>query len=297
MKKKLFIIDAYNIIYKSYFGITKKKSFFSSNGLETSAIMGFVNTLLSIINKEKPTHAIVVFDNNQKKSFRYKEYPLYKNNRLKTPKTIKDSIPYIYKILYGLKIEMIYKEGYEADDIIGTIAKKVENKKYKVYIVSQDKDFVQLVSKNIKIYKLAIKGNQNEILGVSEVCKKYEIKNPIQFIDLFSMIGDKSDNIPGLPGIGIKKSKIILKKYGSIENLFKNIDEIKNIKKNNIYDYKYLGSISKKLITIITDVPIIFNEEKMMITYPDFYLIENIFNKLNFKNILNKTYKIFDYYK
>lgn len=268
--KRMFLIDAYTIIFRNYFAIIKN----NNKNIIQYIVLSFIYSINNILNKEKPTHIIVIFD-SQQITLRHKEYYKYKSNRKKTPKEIKNSIPYIFNFLKILNIKILYKKGYEADDIIGTIANKAYIKGYNIYIVTTDKDFTQLINNNIKIYNYYQKNNF-KIIGIKEVCNKYEIETPIQFIDLFSMIGDKSDNIPGIPGIGEKNAKKFIKKYKNIENLFININELKGKIKINVKKYKYLGILSKKLITIITNVPIIWKEE-------DF-----LFKKENYnKNILS----------
>lgn len=253
--KRIFLIDAYTIIFRNYFAIIKN----NIKNINQYIVLNFIYFINNILNKEKPTHIIVVFD-SKGITLRHKEYLHYKSNRKKTPQEIKYSIPYIFNFLKLLNIKILYKKGYEADDIIGTIAKKASIKGYNIYIVTIDKDFSQLVDNNIKIYNYYEK-NKYKIMGIKEICEKYDIKNPIQFIDLFSMIGDKSDNIPGIPGIGKKNAKKFIKKYSNIENLFFNVNELKGKLQYNIKKYKYLGLLSKKLITIITNVPIIWNEK------------------------------------
>lgn len=281
-KNKLFLVDAYNIIFRYHFAFLKNPVF-NSKGINTSIAMGFTSFIIKIIKKEKPTHIAVVFDFHGK-NIRKKEYPNYKANRKKTPKEIIISIPLIFKILEALNIKIVYKKGYEADDIIGTLAKKAENSNYIVYILSNDKDYIQLLTNNIIIFNYF--NNNNRILDVKEACIKYDINNPIQIIDFLTIIGDKSDNIPGIQGIGKKKAIKIIKKYGNIENIFNNIENIdKKLKiyiinnKNNIFLYK-------KLITIITNLCLNYEIEEFLIKPINFFKINIIFKKLEFNRLL-----------
>lgn len=267
--KRIFLIDAYIVIFRNYFAIIKKNKNNIKNIIQylTSSFIYFIN---NILHKEQPTHIIVVFD-SKGITLKHQEYYNYKSNRKKTPKEIIESIPYIFKCLKLLNIKILYIKGYEADDIIGSIAKKAYIKGYKIYIVTIDKDFSQLVNDNIQIYNYYEK-NKLQIMGVKEICKKYEIEQPRQFIDLFSMIGDKSDNIPGIPGIGEKNAKKLIKKYHNLENLFDHVNELNGKLQDNIKKYKNLGLLSKKLITIITNVPIIWKEK-------DCYFKKKIYDK------------------
>lgn len=256
--KRIFLIDAYTIIFRNYFAIIKS---FKNTTIKIyqHLVASFLYFINNILKQQQPTHIIVIFDHYEK-TLRHQIYNDYKSHRSSTPKEIKSSILYIVNFLKILNIKILYKKGYEADDIIGTIAKIAFIKGYKIYIVTLDKDFSQLVNENIQIYHY-YKNNQYQILGIQEICKKYEIEQPIQFIDLFSMIGDKSDNIPGIPGIGKKYAQKLIKKYSTIENIFTHIHELKGKIQNNIIKYQSLGILSKKLITIITNVPIIWEEK------------------------------------
>ena len=224
-KEKIFLIDAYALIYRGYYAFIKNPRI-NSKGTDTSAIFGFMNSLLDLIKRENPKNLSVCFDKGGSK-FRNEIFKDYKANRHETPEAIKIAIPYIKKILKSMNISIIEKEGYEADDVIGTIAKEAEKKNYKTYMVTPDKDFAQLVSDNIFIYKPARMGNGIEIWGIPEVKKKFEVDRPIQVIDYLAMMGDSSDNIPGLPGVGDKTAKKFIKEYGSIENLINNVESIK----------------------------------------------------------------------
>src|SRR6202012_2903267 len=219
--KKLFLLDGMALIYRAHFALSKTPRF-TSGGLNTSAVMGFTSTLLDVIKKEKPTHMAVVFDTDAPTE-RHVEYEAYKAHRETMPEDLSKALPYIFNVILGFNIPLITSDGYEADDIIGTLAKKAEAKGYEVYCMTPDKDFAQLVSENIKIYKPARMGNEMEILGVKEVCAKWEIDHVEQVIDILGLWGDAVDGIPGIPGVGEKTAKLLIKQYGSVS---KNIDNV-----------------------------------------------------------------------
>lgn len=287
-KPKLFLIDAYALIFRGYYAFIKNPRI-NSKGFDTSAIMGFLNSIFDIINREKPDYFSVVFDKGGSKD-RREIFTEYKANRNATPEPILDSVPIIYEILKNLGISTIDKEGYEADDIIGTIALSAEKDGYETYMVTPDKDFAQLVSKNIFLYKPARFGNGVEIWGVDEVNDKFEIDHPSKVIDYLGMMGDSVDNIPGLPGVGDKTAKKFLKEYGSLEGLIENVDELKGKIKEMIIENKDLGFLSKKLATIITNVPVEYNFDDFKISEPNNDKILSIFDELEFKR-LKETYK------
>lgn len=287
-KPKLFLIDAYALIFRGYYAFIKNPRI-NSKGFDTSAIMGFLNSIFDIINREKPDYFSVVFDKGGSKD-RREIFTEYKANRNATPEPILDSVPIIYEILKNLGISTIDKEGYEADDIIGTIALSAEKDGYETYMVTPDKDFAQLVSKNIFLYKPARFGNGVEIWGVDEVNDKFEIDHPSKVIDYLGMMGDSVDNIPGLPGVGEKTAKKFLKEYGSLEGLIENVDELKGKIKDMIIENKDLGFLSKKLATIITNVPVEYNFDDLKISEPNNDKILSIFDELEFKR-LKETYK------
>ena len=287
-KPKIFLIDAYALIFRGYYAFIKNPRI-NSKGFDTSAIMGFLNSIFDIINRENPDYFSVVFDKGGSKDRReiFKEY---KANRNATPEPILESVPIIYEILKNLGISTIDKEGYEADDIIGTIAIDAEKAGYETYMVTPDKDFAQLVSKNIFLYKPARFGNGIEIWGIDEVNNKFEIDHPSKVIDYLGMMGDSVDNIPGLPGVGDKTAKKFLKEYGSLEGLIENVDELKGKIKDKIIENKDLGFLSKKLATIITNVPVDYNFNDLKISEPNNDKIISIFNELEFRR-LKETYK------
>lgn len=287
-KPKLFLIDAYALIFRGYYAFIKNPRI-NSKGFDTSAIMGFLNSIFDILNREKPDYFSVVFDKGGSKD-RREIFQEYKANRHATPEPILESVPIIYDILKNLGINTIDKEGYEADDIIGTIAIRAEKEGFQIFMVTPDKDFAQLVTEDIFLYKPARFGNGIEIWGVDEVNNKFEIDNPTKVIDYLGMMGDSVDNIPGLPGVGDKTAKKFLKEYGSLEGLIENIEHLKGKLKEKIEDNKELGFLSKKLATIITNVPVEFELEDLKLKTPNNSEITKIFNELEFKR-LTETYK------
>ena len=289
--KKLFLIDAYALIYRAYYAFIKNPRI-NSKGFDTSAIMGFLNSIFDIIKRENPDYFSVVFDKGGSTD-RIEIFEDYKANRDSTPEPILDSVPIIHEILDALGIKTLQLSGYEADDIIGTVAKQAEKEGLKTYMVTPDKDFAQLVSENIFLYKPARFGSGIEIWGVDEVKNKFEINDPLQVIDFLGMMGDSVDNIPGLPGVGEKTAKKFLKEYGSIEELYKNLDDIKGKLKEKISENKELGLLSKKLATIIIDVPIDYKIEELKIVESNNEKLLSIFEDLEFKRLKENYFKIF----
>ena len=258
MEKKLFLLDAYALIYRAHFAFINNPRI-NSKGLNTSAIFGFCNSLLEVINNHEPTHLGVVFD-PPGGSNREEIFTEYKANREEMPEDIRKAIPYIFEILKAMNIQVEMVSGFEADDLIGTLSKQAEKKGYKVFMMTPDKDFGQLVSENIFIYKPGRSGNPSEILGPKEICEKFEVERPEQVIDILGLWGDAVDNIPGIPGIGEKTAKKLIGIYGSIENLLANTEDLKGKQKENVENFADQGLISKKLATIILDCPVEFNE-------------------------------------
>ena len=289
--KKLFLIDAYALIYRAYYAFIKNPRI-NSKGFDTSAIMGFFNSIFDIIKRENPDYFSVVFDKGGSTD-RIEIFEDYKANRDSTPEPILDSVPIIHEILDALGIKTLQLSGYEADDIIGTVAKQAEKEGLKTYMVTPDKDFAQLVSENIFLYKPARFGSGIEIWGVDEVKNKFEVNDPLQVIDFLGMMGDSVDNIPGLPGVGEKTAKKFLKEYGSIEELYKNLDDIKGKLKEKISENKELGLLSKKLATIIIDVPIDYKIEELKIVESNNEKLLSIFEDLEFKRLKENYFKIF----
>ena len=290
-KKKLFLIDAYALIFRAYYAFIKNPVV-NSKGFETSAILGFFNSIFDIKRREKPDYLSVVFDKGGATD-RSAIYSEYKSNRSATPEVILDSVPYIYKILNGLGITTLDLQGFEADDIIGTVAKNAEKNGFEVYMVTPDKDFAQLVTENIFLYKPARFGNGIEIMGIEEVNKKFEIDSPIKVIDYLGMMGDSVDNIPGIPGVGDKTAKKFINDYGSIEGLYKNTHELKGKLKEKVEENQDLAILSKKLATIITDVPIDYELENLKISKPLSEQIISIFDELEFRRLKENYFKLF----
>lgn len=290
--KRLFLIDAYAMIFRGYYALIRNPRI-TSKGFDTSAIFGFTNSLIELIRKEKPSHLAVVFDVGQA-SVRTENFSDYKANRSETPEAIKNGVPYIHKLLNAMHIPILGLEGYEADDVIGTIAGKAEQQGYQVFMVTPDKDFAQLVTENIKIYKPASKGGDIEILGLPEVLEKYGIENPKQVIDFLAMMGDAVDNIPGLEGVGEKTAMKFLKEFGSIENLLQNTSQLKGKLKEKVEASAERGLLSKKLATIICDAPIEFQEEQYNLDTPDFEKVRELFDEIEFKRLYDNLLKAFN---
>ena len=289
--KNLFLLDAYALIYRGYYAFIKNPRI-NSKGTDTSAILGFMNSLFDIIRTQNPDYLAVAFDKGGSVT-RSEMFEEYKSNRDKTPEPILVAIPYIKEILKGMKIPILEKEGFEADDIIGTVAKDAEENNFKVYMVTPDKDFAQLVSNNIFLCKPARMGNSMEIWGVDEVKDKFEVGSPDQVIDYLGMMGDSVDNIPGLPGVGDKTAKKFIKQYGSLENLLQNAHKVTGKLGEKIIENKELGVLSKKLAKIILDVPIDYNLDEFKLSDPDKEKVLKVFDELEFKRIKETFFKIF----
>ena len=289
--KRLFLIDAYAMIFRGYYALIRNPRL-TSKGFDTSAIFGFTNSLIELIRREKPTHLAVVFDVG-KENVRTADFTEYKANRSDTPEAIKNAVPYIHRILEAMHIPILGVEGYEADDVIGTIANKAEKEGYTTFMVTPDKDFAQLVTDKIKIYKPGLKGGDVEILGVEEVKAKYEIEDPKQVIDFLAMMGDAVDNIPGLEGVGEKTAMKFLKEFGSIENLLANTSQLKGKLKEKVENSAERGILSKKLATIICDVPVEFHQEQYDLDIPDFEKVREIFDEIEFRRLYENLYRAF----
>ncbi|MBK1895145.1 DNA polymerase I [Chryseobacterium paridis] len=289
--KRLFLIDAYAMIFRGYYALIRNPRL-TSTGIDTSAIFGFTNSLIELIRRERPTHLAVVFDVGQA-SVRTDDFADYKANRSETPEAIKIAVPYIHRILEAMHIPYLGVEGYEADDVIGTIACKAEKEGYTTFMVTPDKDFAQLVTDKIKMYKPGLKGGDIEILGVDEVKAKYEIEDPKQVIDFLAMMGDAVDNIPGLDGVGEKTAMKFLKEYGSIENLLANTHQLKGKLKEKIEASAERGILSKKLATIICDAPIEFHQEQYDLETPDFEKVKQVFDEIEFRRLYENLYRAF----
>ncbi|MGB2503308.1 MAG: DNA polymerase I [Flavobacteriaceae bacterium] len=290
--KRLFLLDAYALIFRGYYAFIKNPRI-NSTGMDTSAIFGFMNSLLDVIKREKPDHLAVCFDKGGSVS-RTELFEAYKANRDETPEAIKIAVPYIQKILEGMNIPVIEKAGYEADDIIGTLAKQAEKEGFQTFMVTPDKDFAQLVSENIFMYRPARMGNGIEIWGIPEVLDKFEIERPEQVVDYLGMMGDAADNIPGLPGVGDKTAKKFLKAYGSMEGLLENTHELKGKMKEKVEANKELGMLSKELAKILLDVPVTFEADSYKLSDPDFGSVQTIFEELEFRRMQETLRRIFN---
>ncbi len=293
-KKRLFLIDAYALIFRGYYAFIKNPRI-NSKGVDTSAILGFTNSLFDVIKRERPDYLAVCFDKGGSKD-RTKIFEQYKANREETPEAIKMSVPIIENILKSLNISTLVKEGYEADDIIGTITKRVNSDEYEIFMVTPDKDFAQLVDESVFIYR-PVFGGGYETWGVKEVLEKFEISNTSQVIDFLAMKGDSVDNIPGLPGVGDKTAKKFLKEFGSIEGLLENTSELKGKIKEKIELNKELGILSKKLATIITDVPVDFEIEDLRLNVNEIQETKRIFEDLEFRRLSKSLDSIFSFEK
>jgi DNA polymerase-1 len=286
--KKLFLLDGMALIYRAHFALSKSPRF-TSGGLNTSAVMGFTNTLLDVLKKEKPTHMAVVFDTDAPTE-RHTDFEAYKAHREAMPEDLSKALPYIFKVVLGFNIPLITSDGYEADDIIGTLAKKAELKGYQVYCMTPDKDFAQLVSENIRIYKPARMGNEMEILGVKEVLEKWEVERVEQVIDILGLWGDAVDNIPGIPGIGEKTAKALIKQYGSVEEIIKHSHELKGKQRENVEQFAGQGLLSKKLATINLNVPVELDEAGLEMCAPSKDLLEPLFAELEFRTLGRRVF-------
>lgn len=287
--KKLFLLDAYALIYRAHFAFIKNPRI-NSKGLNTSAIFGFVNSMLEVIQKEKPTHLAVVFDVSGR-NIREELFPAYKANRDETPEDIRIAVPYIHKILEAMNIPALGVEGYEADDVIGTLAKKAEVAGFTTFMMTPDKDYAQLVSENIFMYRPAKGGSPAEVWGVPEVLEKFEVKRPEQVIDILGLWGDAVDNIPGIPGIGEKTAKKLIADYDSIEGLLANVSDLKGKQKENVENFADQGLLSKKLATILLDAPIDLDEQSLIYEDPNNDKVIEVFSELEFRTLLSKVVK------
>jgi DNA polymerase-1 len=285
--KKLFLLDAFALIYRAYFAFAKNPRV-NSKGQNTSAAFGFTNALIDVITKEKPTHLAVVFDAPGGATNRQEDFAAYKANRQEMPEDLRAMIEPIKRIVEAFEIPILLKAGFEADDVIGTLAKVAEKEGYTTYMMTPDKDFGQLVSDNIFIYKPGRGGDPASILGVQEVCEKFEVDHPLKVIDILGLWGDAADNIPGIPGIGEKTSKLLVQKYGSLENLIEHAHELKGKQQENVINFADQGRMSKMLATIILDVDVEFDPEKLVMCPPNPDKIREIFTELEFKNLAKR---------
>ncbi|MBP5205916.1 MAG: DNA polymerase I, partial [Bacteroidales bacterium] len=290
MRPKLFLIDAMGLIFRAYYAMIKSPRY-TTKGLNTSAILGFTNMFYELVKNEKPTHIAVAFDTGAP-TFRHAEFEEYKANREATPDDIINAVPYIKRILEAFRVPIVEMDGYEADDVVGTLAKHAEIEGFDVYMMTSDKDYGQLVSPNIKMYKPGKMGQPAEILGPEEICQKYGIKRPEQLIDILGLQGDSSDNIPGVPGVGPVSAKKLLANYDSIENMYAcgiNLDKEKQ--RQHLLEYKEQALLSKQLATIMIDVPITCDFEKMAYLGPDPAKLKAVFTELEFNALSQRIFR------
>ncbi|NEU09107.1 DNA polymerase I [Flavihumibacter sp. R14] len=286
--KKLFLLDAFALIYRAHFALSKSPRF-TSGGMNTSAIMGFTNTLLEVMRKENPSHMAVVFDTDAPTE-RHADYTAYKAHRQAMPEDLAVAIPFIVRLIEGFNIPVLFSDGFEADDVIGTLAKKAEQEGFTVYCMTPDKDFGQLVSENIFIYKPARMGNTMEIQGVKEILEKWEVERIEQVIDILGLWGDAVDNIPGIPGIGEKTAKQLIKQYGSIENMIANSHELKGKLKENVEQYADQALVSKKLATIMLNAPVDLDVTALKVDPPNREVLEPLFAELEFRTLGRRVF-------
>ena len=294
-QNRLFLLDAYALIFRGYYAFIKNPRI-NSKGMDTSAILGFTNSLFDVIKRERPDYLAVAFDKGGSQ-VRNDMFPDYKANRSETPEAIKIAVPYIQNLLKALHIPVVELEGFEADDIIGTLAKQAEKEDFQVFMVTPDKDFAQLVSDNIFMYRPARMGNGIEIWGIPEVQKKFEIDHPEQVIDYLGMMGDTVDNIPGLPGVGDKTAKKFLAQYGSMEGLLEHTHELKGKMKEKVEANKELGLLSKKLARILLDVPVQFDASSYRLSQPDIPEVKELFQELEFRRLSETFINVFAPYE
>ena len=287
--KKLFLIDAYALIYRSYFAFINNPRV-NSKGMNTSAVFGFVNTLEQILKLEQPTHLAVAFDLHGP-TFRHELFDAYKATREAMPEGIRIAVPYIRKMMDAYRIPSLECIGYEADDVIGTMAKTAEKEDFKVYMVTPDKDYAQLVSPNIFMYKPKRMGNEMEIWGVEQVCENFQIARPEQVIDLLGLMGDSSDNIPGCPGIGPKGATQLIAQFGGIEGVYQSIDQLKGKQKESLVNFEDQVRLSRRLAEIILEVPLNHSPDELVRKEPDHQLLNELFTELEFRNMLTKLPK------
>ncbi|MEI6123254.1 MAG: DNA polymerase I [Bacteroidota bacterium] len=287
--KKLYLLDAMALIYQAFYAY-RDRPLINSKGVNTSAVHGFANVLYKLLKEEKPSHIGVAFDTHGP-TLRHDDFVQYKANRQEMPEDLRNSIPYIKRLIEGFNIPTLFVEGYEADDVIGTLAKEAEEAGFTVYMVTPDKDFGQLVSENVLIYKPARFGDKPAIMGAKEVCEKFGIDHPLQVIDMLGIWGDASDNIPGIPGIGEVGARKLLKEFGSLENILENVDKIspEGIKQK-ILAGREIGIQSKALATIILNVPIVFDETKLHLDAPDEAELKELFDELEMRTFAKRVF-------
>ena len=286
--KKIFLLDAMALIYRAHFAFSKNPRI-NSRGINTGAILGFTNSLLEILNKQKPSHIAIAFDTSAP-TFRHETFAEYKAQRQEQPEDIQVAIPYVKRIVESFNVKGFAIDGFEADDIIGTIAKKAARKGYQVYMMTPDKDFSQLVEENIFLYKPAYMGNAVDILGVNEVLKKFDIENVDQVRDILGLQGDSVDNIPGIPGVGAKTAVKLLKEFGSVENIVANADKLKGKLKERVVEFGQQGILSKELATINVNVPLDFIDDECLYRDCDEPNLRAVFDELEFRTLAKRVF-------
>ena len=284
--KKLFLLDAMALIYRAHFAFSKNP-IVNSRGVNTGAILGFTNSLVEILTKEQPSHMVVAFDTSAP-TFRHDTFKEYKSQRQEQPEDIQVAIPYVKQIVEAFNVQSIESDGYEADDLIGTIAKKAAKEGFRVFMMTPDKDFSQLVEENIFLYKPAYMGNAVDILGIPEVLKKFDIEQVDQVRDILGLQGDSIDNIPGIPGIGKKTAVKLIREYGSVENIVQHSDDLKGKLKERVIEFGKQGILSKELATIKVDVEIEFNPDKCEYVGYNEDKLKLIFEELEFKTLAKR---------
>ncbi|MBO7522295.1 MAG: DNA polymerase I, partial [Bacteroidales bacterium] len=284
--KRLFLLDAYALIFRSYYAFIKNPRI-TSKGLNTSAIFGFLLTLEEVLNKQHPTHMAVVFDTHEP-TFRHIMYKEYKANRAETPEDILKAVPYIKRLLEAFRIPVIACPGYEADDVIGTLSRLASEKDFETYMMTPDKDYAQLVKENVYMFKPSRSGNDSVLWGVEDVKREFDVSNPLQVIDILALMGDKVDNIPGAPGIGPKTASKLISEYGDVENIIANADKLKDKLQQTIKENKDNILLSKTLATIEINVPIAFDEEDLQMCEPDYPALKALYEELEFRTFIAK---------
>ena len=285
---KLFLLDAYALIYRAYYALIKNPRI-NSKGFNTSAILGFVNTLEDVLKKENPTHIGVAFDPSGP-TFRHEAYEQYKAQREETPEVIRLSVPIIKDIIRAYRIPILEVPGYEADDVIGTLATEAGKRGITTYMMTPDKDYGQLVSENVFMYRPKYGDKEFEVMGIEQVKAKFDIESPLQVIDMLGLMGDSSDNIPGCPGVGEKTAQKLIAQFGSIENLLANTDQLKGALKTKVETNKELITFSKFLATIKTDVPIELNLHELKRETPDEEALRKIFDEMEFRTLTERVF-------
>jgi len=288
MEKRLFLLDAYALIYRAYYALIHSPRFATTAGFNTAAIFGFCNTLDDLLRKENPTHIAVCFDPPHGRTFRHEQFEAYKAQRDKQPEDITHAIPYIKRILEGYRIPVIEVPGYEADDVIGTLATRAAAEGYDTYMMTPDKDYGQLVAPHIYMYRPALKGEGFEVRDVAKVCERYGISTPRQVIDLLALEGDASDNIPGCPGVGEKTARKLIEEWGSVENLLENTDKLKGALQRRVIENADQIRMSKWLATICTDAPIEIDIDGLVRCQPDADKLMEVFRELDFKSLMGR---------